>query len=83
MHICLLCTHTSYNERRSNLAVPPGAINLSGADGSPLKILGYARFQLILEDITLPVEALVLPSLGPDILLLDNTIMGVFGRVLD
>ena len=64
-------------------AVPPGAINLSSADGSPLKILGYVRFQLTLGDITLPVEALVLPSLGPDIMLLDNTIMGAFGGVLD
>ena len=66
------------------LGVPPGAINLSSADGSPLKILGYVRFQLtLLGDITLPVEALVLPSLGPDIMLLDNTIMGAFGGVLD
>ena len=63
-------------------AVPPGAIKLSSADGSPLKILGYVRFQLSLGDITLPVEALVLPSLGPDIMLLD-TIMGAFGGVLD
>ena len=64
-------------------AVPPGAINLSSADGSPLQILGYVRFRLTLGDITLPVEALVLPSLGPDIMLLDNTIMGAFGGVLD
>ena len=45
-------------------AVPPGAINLSSADGSPLKTLEYVRFQLALGDITLPVEALVMPSLG-------------------
>ena len=64
-------------------AVPPGAINLSSADGSPLKSLGYVRLQLTLGDITLPVEALVLPYLGPDIKLLDNTIMGAFGGVLD
>ena len=63
--------------------MPPGAINLSSADGSPLKILGYVRFQLTLGDITLPVEALVLPSLGADIMLLDDTIMGAFGGVLD
>lgn len=63
--------------------VPQGAINLSSADGSPLKILGYVRFQLTLGDITLPVDALVLPSLGPDIMLLDNTIMGAFGAILD
>ena len=64
-------------------AVPPGAINLSSADGSPLKTLGYARFHLTLGDITLPVEALVLPSLGQAIILLDDTIMGAFGGVLD
>ena len=64
-------------------AVPPGAINLSSADKSPLKILGYVRFQIKLGDITLPVAALVLPSLGPDIVLLDNTIIGAFGGVLD
>ena len=64
-------------------AVPPGVINLSRADGSPLRILGYVRFQLTLEDITQPIETLVLPSLGPDITLLNNTIMGAFGGVLD
>ena len=46
-------------------------------------MLGYARFQLTLGDITLQAEALVLPPLGPDIMLLDNTIMGAFGGVLD
>ena len=63
--------------------VLPGAINLSSADGSPLTMLEYVRFQLTLGDITLPAEALVLPSLGPDIMLLDNTTMGAFGGVLD
>ena len=65
------------------LPVPPGAINLRSADGSPLKLKGYARFDLTLGEITLPVEALVLPSLGPDKMLLDNSIMGAFGAVLD
>ena len=36
-----------------------------------------------LSDITLPVEALVLPSLGPDVTLLDDSIMNAFGGVLD
>ena len=40
-------------------AVPPGAINLSSADDSPLKKLEYVRFQLTLGDTTLPVEARV------------------------
>lgn len=65
------------------LPVPPGAINLRSADGSALKIKGYARFELTLGEITLPVEALVLPTLGPDNMLLDNRIMGAFGGVLD
>ena len=65
------------------LPVPPGVINLRSADNSPLKIKGYTRFKLTLGDITLPVEALVLPSLGPDNMLLDNSIMGAFGGVLD
>ena len=64
-------------------AAPPGAINLSSADGPPLRILGYVRFQLTLEDITQPIERLVLPSLGPDITLPNNTIMGAFRGVLD
>ena len=63
--------------------VPPGAIQLNSADGSALEILGYIRFNLTLGDITLPVEALVLPNLGPDKMLLDNSIMNAFGAVLD
>lgn len=62
---------------------PGGNQSLRSADGPPLKLKGYARFDLTLGDITLPVEALVLPSLGPDKMLLDNSIMGAFGAVLD
>ena len=36
-----------------------------------------------LGDIILPVKALVLPSEGSDVLLLDNTIMCAVGGVLD
>ena len=63
--------------------VPPGAISLRSADGSPLKILGYVRFTLKLGNKSLPVEALVLPHLGPDVILLDNSIMKFFGAKLD
>ena len=63
--------------------IPPGAISLRSADGSPLQILGYIRFTLKLGDKSLPVEALVLPHLGPDIMLLDNSIMKSFGAKLD
>ena len=64
-------------------AVPTGAINLSSADGSSLKSLGYVRFELTLGDITLPDEVFVSPSLGPDIMLLDHSIMNAFGGVPD
>ena len=63
--------------------VPPGAISLRSADGSPLKILGYVRFTLKLGNKSLPVEALVLPYLEPDVMLLDNSIMKSFGAKLD
>ena len=48
--------------------IPPGAFNLNSADGSPLKIvcvvlIGYFRFHLTLGDITLPIEAVLFPSL--------------------
>ena len=65
------------------MVVPSGAINFSNADSSSSKYLAYVRFQLKLGDITLPVQALVLLSLGLHIMLLDNTIMGAFGAVLD
>ena len=63
--------------------VPPGAISLRSADGSPLEILGYVRFTLKLGNKSLPVEALVLPHLGSDEMLLDNSIMKSFGAKLD
>ena len=63
--------------------IPPGAISLRSADGSPLQILGYIRFTLKLGNKSLPVEGLVLPHLGPDIILLDNSIMKSFGAKLD
>ena len=63
--------------------IPPGAISLRSADGSPLQILGYIRFTLKLGNKSLPVEALVLPHLGPDIMLFDNSIMKSFGAKLD
>ena len=63
--------------------IPPGAISLRSADGSPLQILGYVRFTLKLGNKSLPVEALVLPHLGPGVMLLDNSIMKSFGAKLD
>ena len=62
---------------------PSGAISLRSADGSPLKILVYVLFTLKLGNKSLPVEALVLPHLGPDVMLLDSSIMKSFGAKLD
>ena len=64
--------------------VPPGAISLRSPDDSPLKILGCVRFTLKLGNKSLPVEVLVvLPHLGPDVMLIDNSIMKSFGAKLD
>ena len=62
--------------------IPPGAISLHSADGTPLKILGCIRFTLKLGNKYLPMEALVLPHLGPDAMLIDNNIMKAFGAKL-
>ena len=63
--------------------IPSGAISLRSEDGSPLQILGYVRFTLKLGNKSLPVEALVLPHLGPEVMLLDNSIMKSFGAKID
>ena len=63
--------------------IPPGAISLHSADETPLKILGCNLFTLKLGNKSLPVEALVLPHLGPDAMLIDNSIMKAFGAKLD
>lgn len=62
--------------------ISPGAINLRSVDGSPLEIRGYTRFTLAIGDKPLPVEALVLPILDPDQVLLDNS-FGGFKAILD
>ena len=64
--------------------MPPGVTKVCSADNSPLKIKGYTRFELTTpEEITVPVEARVLPSLAPDNMQLDNCIMDAFGGVFD
>ena len=70
--------HEKLRHKRT-FPVPIGAISLHSADGSPLEILGCVRFTNKL----LPVEALVLPPLGPDVMLIDNSIMKSFGAKLD
>lgn len=46
--------------------IPHGEINFKSADGSPREISGYIRFDLTLGRKTMPMEALILPTLGPD-----------------
>ena len=57
-------------------------LTLKAANGSLMEILGLIRFDLQLGDTTRPVEALVISSLRPDILL-DNSVMFLFGANLD
>ena len=63
--------------------VPPTAVALRAANGSPLNVVGFVVFSLTLGTITHDVEAFVVPSLGPDSILLDNSVVSVFGAVLD
>ena len=49
----------------------------------PLKILEYIRFALKFGNKSLPVEAFVLPHLGPDAMLIDNSITKEFGAKLN
>lgn len=56
--------------------VPPAAVSLRAANGSPINDVGFI-------DTTLTVTALVGPSLGPDSVLLDNSVMSEFGVILD
>ena len=63
--------------------IPPGAISLYSADGTPLKTLECVRFTLKLGNKSLQVEALVLPHLGPDAMLIDNIIVKAFGAKPD
>ena len=56
---------------------------MRAANGSPLNVIGFVVFSLPLGTITHYVEALIVPSLGPDSVLLDNGVMTIFGAVLD
>ena len=62
--------------------VPPTAVASPAANGSPLNVLRFVVFLLTLGMITHDVVALVLPSLGPDSTLLDNSVKSIFGAVL-
>ena len=63
--------------------VPPAAVALRAANNEPFKVVGFIDFPLTLSEITRTVTALVVPSLGPDLMLLDNSVMSDFGARLD
>ena len=63
--------------------VPPAAVALNAANGSPINVLGFIEFSLTLGGATCTITALVVPSLGPDSILLDNQVMSELGAVLD
>ena len=56
---------------------------MRSTDGTPLRILECIRFALKLGNKSSPVEALVLSHLGPDVMLINNSIMKAFGAKLD
>ena len=62
--------------------IPPAAVALRSANGEPINVLGLVDFPLTLSEITRMVTALVVPSLGPDLMLLDNSVMSDFGVLL-
>ena len=83
---CIVKTFIDSHEKLRHhriFSIPPNAISLHSADGTPLKILGCVHFTLILGNESLPVVALVLPHLGPDAMLIDNSVMKAFGAKLD
>ncbi|CAM9833714.1 unnamed protein product, partial [Sphacelaria rigidula] len=64
-------------------SIPSRSIALRSADGSPITIKGLIRFDLTMGDITLPVEAFALRNLGPDLMLIENSVISAFGGILD
>ena len=63
--------------------VPPAAVALRAANGEPINVVEFIDFLLTLSEFTRTVTALVIPSLGPDLILLDNSVMSDFGARLD
>ena len=57
---------------------------LASSEWFVVYVLGFVVFSLTLGTITHDVEALVVPSLGPDSILVDNSsVMSIFGAVPD
>ena len=57
------------------LPVPLGDIFLRSANGSFQTIFGYFRFVLIFGDKALPVKSLLIPHLGPGVMLINNNLI--------
>ena len=88
----LLPTYLSFMSRGCGLTLPYKVflVNLSlrplllrAANGDPINVLEFIDFSLTLSEITRTVTALVVPSLGPDVVLLDNSVMSDFEASLD
>ena len=63
--------------------IPHAAITLKAANGSSMELKGFIRFDLEWGDVNRSVEALVISSLCPDDILLDNSVMFLLGAKLD
>ena len=85
--LCIAKTFVDGHEKLQNkriFLILANAISLHTPNGTPLEILvGCIRFTLKLGNKSLPVEALVLPYLGSDAMLIDNIIMESFRAKLD
>ena len=58
--------------------VPPAAVALRAANGELINVVGFIDFALTLSELTRTVTALVVPSLGPDLILFHNSVMSEF-----
>ena len=80
---CLFLLQETLYQQFIVLATPPPAPLIPPLHGSSLSVFGFVVFSLTLGTITHDVEALVVSSFGPDSILLDNSVMSIFGAVFD
>ena len=62
---------------------PPAELTSKAVNGLVMEMLGFICFDLQLGGVTGPVEALVISSLRPDDVLLDDSVISLFGAKLD
>lgn len=60
-----------------------GSFDLRSAENSPIKVVGFIRFDLTFDGKTLPVECFVSGHSDPDYMLVDSSLMGAFRSILD